>query len=1270
MALKQWPTVTDRNVAQPSRVRLTTAPEAGPDAYDVTPIPGTVTAEGTLINKALFTGQKEYIDTKGIPTVVTTGTGSAYLVNVPEWNGITMAELDGKLLCIKPHVDSTSTTPTIKVNGLGEIIMHPMVGQTGAASIGTPTAASLVKDYQVLLLFSTNGSTPISCRIVNISMPYGGAYASNAWALSKGGTGKTTAFGANNAIIGVSTNGTAATVDTDKFLMMFASPSDGAGASYYRTGTQIAPWIVEKARIGLGFNSAGVLPITKGGTGATSQTEALNSLKTYALFGRIELPDNADLNTITTVGNYNSATDVRAKTILNTPWGAEANPNARAFILTVESSTGNANSYLRQIYIDYYNKIKYIRHSIGDTPNWDAWIQVSSPTHLPNSPWNTGQVGTTGQTNTVSVKALSQWNGAYGNNGKSNLTRLGTVQFGAWQATPVAVGYGGTGGNTAAAARSNLSVPNTTVLSGASNTQHIKNPDASEMTYLAVGSTNTSAMGGLIPPVANTNTGHGYIGASTFPFFRVVAKQLQGSLATSNLSGVVSVANGGTGGNTLPLAAANMQTMYLGAGLTTLADNTDLNTITTFGVYSCTSNVGAITMLNKPAEVISAFRLIVECSVPSNSPTFIRQRIQGYYPIGEVDNRGAEWQRTSASGGTAWSGWSLANATGYASTTRAGFIKVGTNLSINNGVLSATAAQYTLPQATTTTLGGVKVDGSTITINSAGVITATGGGPSGYTLPPASASTLGGIKVGSGLSVTADGTLSAASVTYPISVANGGTGANTAAGARANLGAATYVLDSATDKINLAQANGTVPKWLVAGTASENGAGLCPAKADTTNGWGQIGTSGWPFNYLYAKVLNGSLAASNITGVLPLANGGTGGNTQTVAVNNLGAYSITNRIGLQTNDDLNNYKSFGNYVCSNDVVSNTILNTPWGTAASSNANAFNLTVVGSIGGSTTYLRQILKPYHTVANGIIYYGVTYERTSENSGTSWTPWIQTQGSGYANANVAGLVRVGSNLSITNDGVLSATNTTYGLATTSANGLMSSTDKTKLNGIATGANNYSLPVATGSVLGGVKQGTNVSIASDGTISATDTKYTLPTATASVLGGVKIGAGLSAPSGVLTVGSAGVLPVANGGTGGNTPNAARAGLNLIGGNMLSTGSDSQVLSVTKVGPHCVLVEMLVNVSAVTGANAQVQLGSVTLPYPVSYANLNSAGGYMNISTEYATFTDGSTMVGSFVITNEARTNAALNVWVQQGKYYSGGKIHSTIMYATATNV
>lgn len=52
---------------------------------------------------------------------------------------------------------------------------------------------------------------------------------------------------------------------------------------------------------------------------------------------------------------------------------------------------------------------------------------------------------------------------------------------------------------------------------------------------------------------------------------------------------------------------------------------------------------------------------------------------------------------------------------------------------------------------------------------------------------------------------------------------------------------------------------------------------------------------------------------------------------------------------------------------------------------------------------------------------------------------------------------------------------------LATTSANGYMSSTDKSKLNGIANNANNYSLPTASTSTKGGIKVGNNLSISNE---------------------------------------------------------------------------------------------------------------------------------------------------------------------------------------------
>jgi len=94
---------------------------------------------------------------------------------------------------------------------------------------------------------------------------------------------------------------------------------------------------------------------------------------------------------------------------------------------------------------------------------------------------------------------------------------------------------------------------------------------------------------------------------------------------------------------------------------------------------------------------------------------------------------------------------------------------------------------------------------------------------------------------------------------------------------------------------------------------------------------------------------------------------------------------------------------------------------------------------------------------------------------------------------------------------------TDTTYSNATITAAGLMSSTDKTKLNGIDTNANNYTLSAATADVLGGIKVGSNLTI-EDGVLSADSQAYTLPAASPNTLGGIKVGTNLSISDGVLS--------------------------------------------------------------------------------------------------------------------------------------------------------
>ena len=70
-----------------------------------------------------------------------------------------------------------------------------------------------------------------------------------------------------------------------------------------------------------------------------------------------------------------------------------------------------------------------------------------------------------------------------------------------------------------------------------------------------------------------------------------------------------------------------------------------------------------------------------------------------------------------------------------------------------------------------------------------------------------------------------------------------------------------------------------------------------------------------------------------------------------------------------------------------------------------------------------------------------------------------------------------------------------------------------------IDTATRNYHLPIASATTLGGVKIGTNLTIEDDGTLNAESTEYHLPAATPSTLGGIKIGSGLSISDGIASV-------------------------------------------------------------------------------------------------------------------------------------------------------
>lgn len=80
----------------------------------------------------------------------------------------------------------------------------------------------------------------------------------------------------------------------------------------------------------------------------------------------------------------------------------------------------------------------------------------------------------------------------------------------------------------------------------------------------------------------------------------------------------------------------------------------------------------------------------------------------------------------------------------------------------------------------------------------------------------------------------------------------------------------------------------------------------------------------------------------------------------------------------------------------------------------------------------------------------------------------PSYTARSSGFYKVTVDSTGHVSSVASVTKSDItalgIPSTNTTYGVATTSANGLMSASDKVKLNSIATGANNYTHPTGSG--------------------------------------------------------------------------------------------------------------------------------------------------------------------------------------------------------------
>ena len=139
--------------------------------------------------------------------------------------------------------------------------------------------------------------------------------------------------------------------------------------------------------------SAAVTPVDKGGTGATTKTEATNNLAAASLIGGTLIPNNADLNNYRTVGNYYCPANASVQTLAN-------KPSNNAFRMTVSigvGASGNTTtneSYIRQDLYTYQGET-FCR--VYADKVWGSWLRsYDSNDTIPVANGGTGQTRLTG----------------------------------------------------------------------------------------------------------------------------------------------------------------------------------------------------------------------------------------------------------------------------------------------------------------------------------------------------------------------------------------------------------------------------------------------------------------------------------------------------------------------------------------------------------------------------------------------------------------------------------------------------------------------------------------------------------------------------------------------------------------------------------------------------------------------------------------------------------------------------------------------------------
>lgn len=187
---------------------------------------------------------------------------------------------------------------------------------------------------------------------------------SEALSVGAGGTGATTAKGAEYAISGGMEESAYDVASENQFVFKKTAPSSTAGVFVYKTAATVWDWIATRIRNVFGFSSDNVLPRSNGGTGASTLNGAQKNL-----FTTQSISETTDILALTN-GFYHFEGDASK----NYNWPV-AKQNHR-FEVMVQGNRNPNGGYWYVMVMDMYDGTIYYNHYYWSS--WKGWKKITS----------------------------------------------------------------------------------------------------------------------------------------------------------------------------------------------------------------------------------------------------------------------------------------------------------------------------------------------------------------------------------------------------------------------------------------------------------------------------------------------------------------------------------------------------------------------------------------------------------------------------------------------------------------------------------------------------------------------------------------------------------------------------------------------------------------------------------------------------------------------------------------------------------------------------